>query len=142
MKSAPPFHSSIINNSLDMETTKVTIDDYWLKRLAYLHLYLYLHIYIHTHTHTHIHTMEYYSAIKMTIWRDLAAIMLSETSDRERQILYDLTYMWNFKKTKPNKQKSTKFIEKRSYLWLSEAESWSRGNWRKVVKKYKFPVIS
>ena len=76
----------------------------------------------------HIHTVEYYSAIKMTIWRDLAAIMLSEMSDRERQILYDLTYMWNLenkqtKKSEPKFLKSTKFIEKRSYLWLPEAEA-------------------
>lgn len=30
-------------------------------------------------------------------------IMLSEVSDRERQILYDITYIWNLKK--PNFKK-------------------------------------
>ena len=30
-----------------------------------------------------------------TTWMDLEGIMLGEMSDRERQILYDLTYMWN-----------------------------------------------
>ena len=52
--------------------------------------------------HTHIHTMEYNTAIKknkilpfVTTWMDLEGIMLSEMSDRERQILYAFTYMWN-----------------------------------------------
>ena len=30
-------------------------------------------------------------------WMDLEGIMVSEMSDRERQILYDITYMWNLK---------------------------------------------
>ena len=60
-----------------------------------------VHIYVHTHTHTH--KMEYYLAIKKneilpfaTKWMDLESIMLSEIS--QRQILYDITYMWNLKK--------------------------------------------
>ena len=46
--------------------------------------------------------MEYYSAIKNEImplaatWMDLDIIILSK-SDTERQILYDITYMWNLK---------------------------------------------
>ena len=32
-----------------------------------------------------------------TMWIDLKSIMLSEI--RERQILYDITYMWNLKNT-------------------------------------------
>ena len=49
--------------------------------------------------------MEYYTAIKKdeilpfaTTWMDLKGIMLSEINQRERQILYDVTYMWNLKK--------------------------------------------
>ena len=49
--------------------------------------------------------MEYYTAIKKneilpfaTTWMDLKGIMLSEINQRERQILYDITYMWNLKK--------------------------------------------
>ena len=53
--------------------------------------------------------MEYYSAMRkneilpfMTTWVELKDIVLSEMSGRERQILYDLTHMWNLKKkTKP-----------------------------------------
>ena len=48
--------------------------------------------------------MEYYSAIKKneilpfaTTWMDSEGIMLSEISQTEREILYDVTYMWNLK---------------------------------------------
>ena len=59
----------------------------------------------HTHTHTQAHalTMEYYSALKKkeimpfaARWMDLEMIILSEVS--QRQISYDITYMWNLKK--------------------------------------------
>ena len=50
----------------------------------------------------HIYTMEYYSAIERNeilpfaaTWMDLGIIILSEVS--QRQILYDITYMWNLK---------------------------------------------
>ena len=55
-----------------------------------------------THTYTHIDT--YFFTIKkeilpfVTTWIKLEGIMLSEILDRERQILYDLTYMWSLKK--------------------------------------------
>ena len=58
----------------------------------------------HTHTHRHTHTQEYYSAIKKRIlaicdnidgpWGHYAKW---NKSDRERRILYDLTYMWDLK---------------------------------------------
>ena len=51
----------------------------------------------------YIYTMEYYSAIKKNeimpfaaTWVDLEITILSQT-ERERQILYDITYMWNLK---------------------------------------------
>ena len=49
----------------------------------------------------HIHAIEYYSAVRneilafATTWLALEGIMLSEITQRERQTLYDLTYMWN-----------------------------------------------
>ena len=54
----------------------------------------------------YIYTMEYYSAIKKNkimpfaaTWMDLEIVILSEVkSDRERQIPYDITYMWTLKK--------------------------------------------
>ena len=71
-------------------------------------------VYIRTHTHTqtyiHTHTMEYYSAIKKkeilpfaTTWMDLEGIMLSEINQTEKDIPYDLTYMWNLNKNSNNK---------------------------------------
>ena len=49
--------------------------------------------------------LEYYSAINMNdimplaaTWMDLEIVILSEV--RERQISYDITYMWNLKKKK------------------------------------------
>ena len=51
----------------------------------------------------YIYTMEYYSAIKKNrimsfaaTWMQLEMITLSK-SERERQIPYDITYMWNLK---------------------------------------------
>ena len=45
---------------------------------------------------------EYYSTIKNLLtfaatWMDLEDIMLSEISQTEKQILYDITSMWNVK---------------------------------------------
>ena len=46
--------------------------------------------------------MEYYSAIKKNeimpfaaMWMDLDFITLNEVSQTERQVSYDITYMWN-----------------------------------------------
>ena len=57
---------------------------------------------MHTHTNRY---KEYYSDIEkneilsfVAAWMDLEGIMLSEISQTERKILYDITYMWNEKK--------------------------------------------
>ena len=72
-----------------------TIDKTWKQPKCPIHT--------HTHTRTHTHTEEYYSAIKnneilpfAATWMDIENIILSK-SDRERQILYDIIYMWNLK---------------------------------------------
>ena len=48
--------------------------------------------------------MEYYSAIKKNkimpfaaTWMDLEIVILSEVRHRERQISYDIAYVWNLK---------------------------------------------
>ena len=48
--------------------------------------------------------MEYYSVIKKNeilpfaaTWMPLEIIILSEVSQKERQIPYDITYIWNLK---------------------------------------------
>ena len=70
-------------------------------------------IHTHTHTQTHTHTEEYYSALKrnkilpfVITWMYLEDIVLSELS--QRQIPYDITYMWNLKnKTKESRNRRT-----------------------------------
>ena len=59
--------------------------------------------------------MECYSTIKkneilpfVTTWMDLEGIMLSKIEiDKERQILHDITYMWNlfFKKSETHRNR-------------------------------------
>ena len=56
----------------------------------------------------HIYTMEYYSAIKrneielsVMRWMDLESVIQSEVkSEREKQILYANTYIWNLEEKK------------------------------------------
>ena len=57
----------------------------------------------------HIYTMEYYSAIKrneidlfVVRWMDLETVIQSK-SEREKQIPYVNTYIWNLKKNKNKK---------------------------------------
>ena len=49
-----------------------------------------------------------------TTWMDLEGIMLSEInkSDREKQIPYDFTYMWNLNSTKTSKTEADSQIQK------------------------------
>ena len=56
----------------------------------------------------YVYTVEYYSAIKKkeilafsATWMDMEGIMWNKwnKSDRERQILYGITYMWNLENT-------------------------------------------
>ena len=73
-----------------------------------------------------------------TAWMGFEGIMLSEISQsvvRERQILSDLTYMWNLKKS---------LLEKEMRFVVTRGKSQGVGgrarNWRKLVKRYKLPV--
>ena len=58
---------------------------------------------IHTHTHTHTHTgillspKNYEILPFVSTWMDLEGVMLSEIN--QRQIVYDVAYMWNPKNT-------------------------------------------
>ena len=78
------------------------IDEQTKKICVYMYICVYTYIY------------ECYSAIKkneilpfVTTWMDLEGINAKwNKSDRERQILYDFTYIWNLKKQK-NKHNKT-----------------------------------
>ena len=63
-----------------------------------------VHACVHTHTHTHTHKHTHNGILfnhkkkemlPFAIWMALEGIMLNETSDRDRQILHDITYMQN-----------------------------------------------
>ena len=63
----------------------------------------------------HVYTMEYYSAIKrketelfVVKWMYLETVIQSEVSQKEKQILYTNTYIWNLKKEKKRKKKGQK----------------------------------
>ena len=67
----------------------------------------------------YIYTMEYYSAIKRNkimpfaaTWMQLEIFILSK-SDRERQIPYNITYMWNLK------------YDTNEPIYETETESWT-----------------
>ena len=79
-------HCSSIYNSQNMEKPKCSLIDEWIKKMWY------------------IYTMEYYSAIKKNeimpfaaTRMDLEIIILSEVSQKERQMPYDITYVQNLK---------------------------------------------
>ena len=71
------------------------------------------------YTHTHIYTQRHISHKNDEILpfakrcMDLEGIMLSEVSQRKKDIQHDFTYMWN-KKTKRNKW-TNKTKQKQSY---------------------------
>ena len=73
--------------------------------------------------------MKYYSAIKKNetvpfaaTWMDIKIIILSDMSDRQRQISCDITYMWNLKMIQMNlftKQNQTHRRSKQTYGYQS-----------------------
>lgn len=54
-------------------------------------------------------------------------------------MVYALTYTWKLKQNKTLKQPNP--YKMKSDLWLAEVGGEGRGNWKKVIKRYKFPVI-
>ena len=84
----PYVHCSTICNSQDMETTWMSIYRWMGKEYG---------IYI---PHL-LHSMKHYSAIKKNGSNNMNGPRDNQTkwskSERERQIPYDITYMWNLK---------------------------------------------
>ena len=81
----PHFHCSIIYNSQDKETTKGSIDK-WMDKQDVIYTYIHREI---------LFSRKRRKSCHLTTWMDLEGIMLSEISQTERQVLYDLTYMSN-----------------------------------------------
>lgn len=63
--------------------------------------------------------------------------MFSEISQRERQILSDVTSLWNLKKKKKPKANA----EAEQIGGCQSEEEWGVGEMSKGVKRYKLPVI-
>ena len=101
------FMAALFTIAKTWKQPKCALTDEWIKKRWYMY------------------TMEYYSAIKKNkiiplaaTWMDLEIIILSK-SDRERQVSYDITYMWNLKKKIQmnlfTKQKQTHRHRKQTY---------------------------
>ena len=82
----PNVHSNIIYDSQDMEATQIPTNR-WMDKEDM----------VHTHRHTYTHTLEYYLAIKMNeiltfliTWMDLECILLSELSQTNNSVRYNL----------------------------------------------------
>ena len=80
------FIAALFTIAKTWKQLKRPLKDEWIKKIWY------------------IYTMEHYSAIRKNeimpfaaTWIDLEIIWLSEVSQRERQISYDIAYMWNQK---------------------------------------------
>ena len=81
----------------------------------------------------------------MTACMDLEGIRLSEISQRDRQILYDFSNMWNLKENKINEQTKLKQIHRyrQNKLMVTRWERGLGGTGEKEegIKKYQLPVI-
>ena len=98
----------------------------------------------------HIYTMEYYSAIKRNeimpfaaTWMQLEIIMQSK-SERERQIPYDVTYIWNLKHGTDESIYKTEIDSQtqRTDLWLPRGRTGGRGiDWEFGVGRCKLLYI-
>ena len=103
------------------------------------HACIHTHTYIHTHNGILCNHKKHEALPFVTTWMKLEGTMLSEMSYRERQILYDFTYMWNLK-NKTNEQ--TK--QKQSYRYRDQTGSCQvvgRGKKKvKVVRRCKISV--
>ena len=83
------FTVSLFTIAKTWKQPKCPSTDEWIKKMCY------------------IYRMEYSSAIKrneigsfVETWMDLETVMQSEVSQKERQIPYANTYIWNLKKKK------------------------------------------
>ena len=93
----PMFIAALLTIARSWKQPKCPSTDEWIKKLWYIYI------------------MEYYSAMKKNeilpfaatrmdlegiMLREIRQIIMSEKLEvRERQILYDITYMWNLKNT-------------------------------------------
>ena len=116
----PMFIAALFTIARTWKQPKCPSTEEWIKRMWYVYI------------------MEYYSAIKKNeimpfaaTWMDLEIIILSEVkSDRERQILYDITHMWNLTfKNDINEPiyKIERLTDFENKLTVTKGETWQGG---------------
>ena len=94
----PNVHSSTIYNSQDMEATpKCPSTDEWIKTMWHIHTNTNTHTHIHTHTGIFLSHKKWNNAIDSNMGGPRDYHIKWSKSERERQIPYDITYMWNLK---------------------------------------------
>ena len=94
----PVFITELFTIAKTCKQPKCPSKDEWIKKMWY------------------IDAVEYYSAITMdkmmpfsATWMQLEILILSKMSERERQITYDITYIWNliYSTNEPSHRKET-----------------------------------
>ena len=87
----------------------------------------------HTHIYTHTHTYIYYSAMRKkeilpfaTKWMDPEGTILNGKKGREKQILHNITYMWNLKKPNSQKQRVEWFLPRAWEVGEKWGKCWSK----------------
>ena len=83
----PMFIAALFTIARTWKQPKCPSTEEWIKKMWY------------------IYTMEYYSATErnetgsfVDMWMDLESVIQSEESEREKQVSYVNTYMWNLEK--------------------------------------------
>jgi len=93
-KCTPMLTAALFAIAKTYKQPKCPLTDEWIKKIWYI-------LFVYTHTHTHTHTGILLAHKKNEImpfaatWMDLEMIILSEV--RQRQIPYDISYMWTLK---------------------------------------------
>ena len=108
------IHSSTVYNSQDIETNNLSVQQRMNgKRKCGVYMYVYTNT--HTHTLTHIciyngilfsHKIEGNLAICSSMDWPWGHYAKWNKSDRERQVLYNLTHIWNLRKPNSKKQRT------------------------------------
>ena len=99
-ESAFPYSLQHFSNNQNTETFKVFVRR-WMSKENVIHICV--SICVCTHSHTCTHTMEYYSTLKkkeilpfvtMTAWMNMENIMVSETSQTEKDKYCMILFTW------------------------------------------------
>ena len=134
----PMFIAALFTIAKIWKQPKCLPTDEWLKKMWYMY----------THTHTGIlfsHKKEWNSAICNNMAEPREYYAHWNKSDREREILYVITYMWKLKNktnewTYQNRNRPTD-IENKSVVTSAEKNGEGRGKVGMGIKRYELLCI-